>query len=64
MTEKECLCSFCGKSDSDKEVFHMIAAPSFSLVFICDNCVKTCVGIIADAKSNNQLMQSFRKLGM
>lgn len=41
----EYFCSFCGKSSHD--LFVLIAGPS---VFICDECVTVCVGIIEARK--------------
>jgi ATP-dependent Clp protease ATP-binding subunit ClpX len=38
-----CYCSFCGKSQH--EVRKLIAGPN---VFICDECVELCLGILAD----------------
>ena len=43
MSEKLLYCSFCGKSQS--EVNKLIAGPS---VFVCDECVELCNGIIAE----------------
>lgn len=43
MAENTLYCSFCGKAKN--EVEHLIAGPS---VFICDECVELCVGIIAE----------------
>lgn len=36
-------CSFCGKDEND--VFTLIAGPC---VFICDECVAACNGVVAE----------------
>jgi ATP-dependent Clp protease ATP-binding subunit ClpX len=41
--DRRLCCSFCGKRE--KNVTHLIAGPS---VFICNNCVDLCVGIIRE----------------
>ena len=41
--EKLLYCSFCGKSQH--EVRKLIAGPS---VYICDECVELCMGIVND----------------
>src|SRR6266542_2545896 len=43
VSEKLLYCSFCGKSQH--EVKRLIAGPS---VFICDECIDLCNGIIRD----------------
>ena len=43
--EENAYCSFCGKSQHDTEV--LVAGPK---VFICDECVGLCNGIIFDRK--------------
>ena len=45
----ELYCSFCGKSN--KEVKTLIAGP---LVFICDECVDSCVHLLEDNKPKNE----------
>lgn len=42
-TKNTLYCSFCGKSDAD--VHTMISGPS---VFICDECVELCAGIVEE----------------
>ena len=37
-------CSFCGKSD--RQAGRLLAGPR---VFICDECVRLCVGILAES---------------
>lgn len=41
--DKSLYCSFCGKNE--KDVKNLIAGPS---VFICNDCVDQCVGIIRE----------------
>ena len=41
--DKSIRCSFCGKTQND--VKSLIAGPG---VYICDQCVELCEGIIAD----------------
>jgi hypothetical protein len=43
MIKKPLFCSFCGKSQH--EVAVLIAGPC---VFICDECVKICNGVVAE----------------
>lgn len=43
---KKLRCSFCGKSEDDVE--KLIAGPT---VFICNECVDLCHGIIHEKKS-------------
>ena len=45
-------CSFCGKSQH--EVRKLIAGPT---VFICDECVELCMGIIGE-ENNSSLVKS------
>ena len=47
---KHLACSFCGKHQ--QEVRKMIAGPS---VHICDECVKLCGGIMAEARRHREL---------
>lgn len=47
--EKSIRCSFCGKTQND--VKSLIAGPG---VYICDQCVELCEGIIADMAEENQ----------
>ena len=42
-------CSFCGKSDD--EVEKMIAGPT---VFICDQCLELCYGILKQERERAQ----------
>ncbi|HZS82852.1 MAG TPA: ClpX C4-type zinc finger protein [Stellaceae bacterium] len=42
-TAAEPACTFCGRAGD--EVAHLIAGPD---VFICDVCVESCVGVLAD----------------
>ena len=44
---KTLYCSFCGKAQH--EVRHLIGGPA--LLFICDECVELCSGIIAKRKA-------------
>jgi ATP-dependent protease Clp ATPase subunit len=41
--DRRLRCSFCGKNEKDLK--HLIAGPS---VYICNNCVDLCVGIIRE----------------
>ena len=43
MAKQPHYCSFCGKSE--REVSHLVAGPT---MFICDECVTLCQGIIDD----------------
>lgn len=52
--KKTLYCSFCGKSQN--EVKKMIAGPS---VFICDECVALCLGIIYEG--NKELPEDIAK---
>ena len=45
MSEKECKCSFCGKSQ--KEANKMIASPNGE-AFICDECIEICKDIVTE----------------
>ena len=45
MSEKECKCSFCGKSQ--KEANKMIASPNGE-AFICDECIEICKDIVIE----------------
>ena len=47
--DKSIRCSFCGKTQND--VKSLIAGPG---VYICDQCVELCEGIIADMAEENQ----------
>ena len=47
--EKQAYCAFCGKSED--EVERMIAGPT---VFICNECVELCGGIIAVPKDESE----------
>ncbi|MGE8355856.1 MAG: ATP-dependent Clp protease ATP-binding subunit ClpX [Microvirgula sp.] len=53
MTDKQdsqqLACSFCGRKK--QEVKHLIAGPQ---VFICDECIRDCEGIIADLSAAGQ----------
>jgi hypothetical protein len=49
-TRSVLYCSFCGKSQHD--VLQLIAGPS---VFICNECVGLCDGIVADGKLKRDL---------
>lgn len=48
ITPEPLHCSFCGKSQ--KEVSKLIAGTQ---VYICDECIELCNGIIAEAKEKN-----------
>jgi hypothetical protein len=49
---KTLYCSFCGKSQHD--VRKLIAGPS---VYICDECVELCVGIINDQYNYDKILR-------
>ena len=45
MSDIECKCSFCGKSQ--KEAKKLIASPGGD-AFICDECIEICKDIVTD----------------
>lgn len=47
---KELRCSFCGKPQS--QVRRLVAGPG---IYICDECVDMCLGIIEDAERDEQM---------
>lgn len=50
MKDEDVECSFCGKKST--EVRHTIAGPS---VYICDECVDLCYGILHDSDPLDEL---------
>ncbi len=52
--DKNIKCSFCGRTQD--QVYRLIAGPG---VYICDNCVETCIGIIdgTDESYRNQVLK-------
>jgi ATP-dependent protease Clp ATPase subunit len=49
-------CSFCGKNQH--EVRRLIAGPT---VFICDECVVLCMGIVSDSEADTRLQERMKK---
>lgn len=49
-------CSFCGKNQH--EVRRLIAGPT---VFICDECVVLCMGIVTDSEADDRLRKTMKQ---